>query len=180
MAAKKTIPVSVKAAKKVPAAVPAKKMAALPAKRPVKAVAEKPASKRELSDTDYRKLKKYTHVMLAEMITPEGAKEVRARIGSTRGGELRAEELVQFLAEREADLSPWKQRRLPNPDGTPKKRGRPRKDAAPVVAPPPRTKASAVLGKAAKGGVLPKKAAPPPAKAPAAPAAAPRKFFAKK
>lgn len=75
----------------------------------------------------YRKRRKYTVLTLSEHVTAEGASRLRDAIGSSTEGPLLASELIAFLRTQEAIIPEWKRKRLPPPDGVPRKRGRPRK-----------------------------------------------------
>jgi hypothetical protein len=81
---------------------------------------------RQLCST-YRRRRKYTVPKLAEFGTDERTAEVRHAIGSTSDGPLTVGELVSFLRAQENVTPEWRLRRLPSPDGMPRKRGRPRK-----------------------------------------------------
>ncbi len=75
----------------------------------------------------YRRRRKYTVSKLAEFGTNERTAEVRHAIGSASDGPLTVGELVSFLRAQETVTPEWNLRRLPPPDGVPRKRGRPRK-----------------------------------------------------
>jgi hypothetical protein len=75
----------------------------------------------------YRKRRKYTVAMLAEHLTEEAAARIRDGICSTAEGRLFADELVAFLRTQEAVTPEWKLKRMPPPDGIPRRRGRPPK-----------------------------------------------------
>lgn len=76
--------------------------------------------------TDYRNLRKYTHLKLTEIA--ENVSGIRAAIGSEGGdAPLAAWELLDFLKEQENVIPEWKAKKLPPPDGKPRKRGRPSK-----------------------------------------------------
>jgi len=130
----------------LPAAKPTAPTKPAPPTKPVvagKAPAKAPAAK-EPKENFYRKMKKYTHIKLTELIAqPE---VIRGRIGSKAKGALSAEELVQFLVSVEDEAPGWNK---PKTEG--KKRGR-----------KPKTSEEKTAAKAAKGGP----------KAPTAPAAA--------
>lgn len=134
-AAKKVIAAPKKLSKPAPVVVKkhepsaaARKIMGMSAKKPTPvARASKPKAKPIKDPTkDYRNLRKYTHVKLAEIA--ENVVEIRATIKSA-GGEapLAAWELLDYLKGQEGLISEWKAKKLPPADGKPRKRGRPSK-----------------------------------------------------
>ncbi len=179
---RKLAPVAKPLPKAPPAPAPKKaptapKAAAAPVKaakapKEPKAKAEKPAKDPALN---YRKMRKYTVPKLTELIaSPE---VVFNRLGKAAEKTLSAATLVEYLTLTEADMPDWAAKKVPNADGTPKRRGRPPKDASKVAAPPAKTNTKATFAKIKSGAALPPKA--PQGAAPAAPAA-PKKFSFKK
>jgi hypothetical protein len=148
-------------------ALPApKKAAALPPPAAKKVAAPAPAAE---ATGDYRKARKYTAASLLSLFTSKPVGELRARISKTPEGlpGLSLKEAIGYLQAIESDIPDWKAKRGPTPDGKPRRKGRPPKNAPAAVLPPPKTDAAATLAKAAAGGLIPKKAAPlppPPAK----------------
>lgn len=77
--------------------------------------------------SSYRRRRKYTVQRLEEFETDERVAAVRQAIGSSQEGPLTVAEQNRFLRAQEVVVPEWKLRRLPPPDGVPRKRGRPRK-----------------------------------------------------
>jgi len=99
------------------------------AQKPVTQLGAKPVAKKAKAKdptTDYRNLRKYTHLKLGELAADVTG--IRATIGSDGGdAPLAAWELIDFLKASESIIPEWKQKKMPAPDGKPRKRGRPSK-----------------------------------------------------
>jgi hypothetical protein len=174
-----------KLAIKLPAKKPAAKVVARKAplaRRPQAKVAAKPiakpaAKKSALAEgvSTYRTLRKYTVPKLRELLADRPADETAVKF-------------VRYVAGLESQMPDWKAKRLPPPDGKPRKRGRPSKEElakreGKVVAAAP-AKAADAIAKAKAGGIVPPprfavatpKTAPAPFRPPA-PKAAPKPVF---
>lgn len=160
------------AAKKAGPKLIAQKKTVAPA--PKKA-APKAEEKRELSDVDYRKCRKHTHVRLAEMFDdPAKVATIRARIGKAgQTGVFQASELIAYLRKLERDESPWKARRDRLAAGIKLPPGRKPKGTAPKAKTPAKVDAKSTLAAAAAGKLL------PPRKPAATPGPAPKKAIGK-
>lgn len=153
MAAKKVAlkikkPVVKKAA---PVRAPARKLPARPPRAvakpvvPKKAKAKVPVVGPEGSNL-YRGLRKYTVPKLKMLLEGRDPAETAVKF-------------VRYIASLESQMPDWKAKRLPPPDGKPRKRGRPSKaDIAAregKVTPAKPTKAADVVAKAKAGSIVP-------------------------
>lgn len=106
--------------------MPIKKMAAARPTAAVRKPIPKAAAAAKDPTKDYRNLRKYTHLKLEEIA--QSVAEIRATIKSDGGdAPLAAWELTTYLAAIEIIVPDWKLKKLPAPDGKPRKRGRPSK-----------------------------------------------------
>ena len=106
----------------------AKPVVKLAAKKPTPVQRATPPKATPAKDPtkDYRNLRKYTHLKLEEIA--QSVAEIRATIKSDGGdAPLAAWELTTYLAAIEIIVPDWKLKKLPAPDGKPRKRGRPSK-----------------------------------------------------
>lgn len=149
-------PLSKVGAKPAPKAAAAKKNAG----------ATKPKKHKDPS-LDYRMLRKYTAPALEKLV--EDVAGIRATIKSDGGDSpLAAWELIDFLKASENVIPEWKLKKMPPPDGKPRKKGRPSKEdlaaRAGAVKPLQKNQAAAAIAKvravAAKAGVPAKLSGP--------------------
>jgi hypothetical protein len=86
---------------------------------------------------------------------------IRARLGTGKDcrGPLTADELITYLEALEQEMPEWRLKRGPTPDGKPRKRGRPRKNAKKEAQAPelPVVDPSRTLETAKDGGLMPRR-----------------------